>query len=66
MKKLLKNDVCGSRKQCTDTLFMEKSTFTAKKKKKAKRDAGNVESKSHLNIFATDFIIISPILCGIG
>ena len=39
MKKLLKSEVCGTREQCTDALFMEKSQMLPlKKKKKMKRD----------------------------
>ena len=39
MKKLLKSEVCGSHKQCTDTLFTGEKSTTAVKKKHGNADA---------------------------
>ena len=49
MKKLLKNEVCGTHEQCTGALFTaEKSKHAARKKKKKKERNANVQI---LNLF---------------
>ena len=42
----MKSDIYDSREQCTSALFMEKSTFTAKKKTREKREAKTQETRN--------------------
>ena len=56
MKKLLKNDVCGSINSAQMHYSHRKSTFTAWKKKVKNVNAVSVPSQSHLSYF---FLMVS-------